>query len=304
MNKILMILLCCLSSQFLFSQNISMVKDHLEKIGKGKSSNISRSDLSAFTETSDIVTLLNTYLDTSNEKVKREAIRLMVVVGSQNSSIYTRKSAVDYLVKQIDTEESSSNRQIVKGLRKFKAEDFDENIKKKVGTFVRAEYAPLEKWVELAGFLQLQPVLEEIKYKHQDNKQLRQKIGIALTRCGDKAKVENLLKNIRTLEVNDEFVYGVVPLLVYARQKETTDFLFDIILSDEKKCTPAGPDIEGNILCGYRVMEAIAPYVEGIPLEIGPSGDLVTNDYKKALSQTRQWINNNRSTYQLITDKY
>jgi len=304
MNKILMILLCCLFSQILLSQNISIVKDHLEKISKGKSSNISRSDLSAFTETSDIVTLLNTYLDTSNEKVKREAIRLMVMVGSQNSSTYTRKSAVSYLVKKIDTEENLSNRQIVKGLRKFNVEDFDERVKKKVGSFVRAEYAPLDKWVELAGFLQLQPILEEVKFKHQDNKQLRQKIGIALTRCGDKAKVENLLKKTRTIEVNDEFVYGVVPLLVYARQKETTDFLFDIILSDEKKCTPAGPDIEGNILCGYRVMEAIAPYIEGIPLEVGPSGDLVTNDYQKALSETRNWINNNRSAYQLITDKY
>jgi len=304
MNKILMILVCCLSSQFLSSQNISIVKDHLEKIGKGNSSNISRTDLFAFTETSDIVTLLNTYLDTSNEKVKREAIRLMIMVGSQNSSTYTRKSAVGYLIKKIDTEGSLSNGQIVKGLRKFNVEDFDERAKKKVGSFVRAEYAPFEKWIELAGFLQLQPVLEEIKIKHQDNKQLRQKIGIALTRCGDKAKVENLLKNIRTLEVNDEFVYGVVPLLVYARQKETTDFLFDIILSDEKKCTPAGPDIEGNILCGYRVMEAIAPYIEGIPLEIGPSGDLVTNDYKKALSKTRKWITDNRSAYQLITDKY
>ena len=304
MNKILLILICCLFSQLLSSQNISTVKDHLEKIGKGKSSTLSRSDLSAFTETSDIVTLLTTYLDTSNEKVKKEAVRLMIVVGAQNASSYTRKSAVGNLMKNVDTENDSGNSQIVKGLQKFMLEDFDETAKRNVGKFVRAEYSPLEKWVELAGFLQLQPVLDEMKIKHQDNKQLRQKIGIALTRCGDKAKVANLLKNLQKIEVNDEFVYGVVPLLVYARQKETTDFLFDIILSDEKKCTPAGPDIEGNILCGYRVMEAIAPYVEGIPLEIGPSGDLVTNDYKSALTKTRKWISDNRSEYQLITDKF
>lgn len=304
MNKNFTTLLFCLFCQVLLSQNISIVKSHLEKIASGKSSTISGKDLSAHSKTSDVVTLLSTYLNTSNERVKREAVRLMVLVGPLDASVYTRKSSIRYLIREVSSDNDKGNRQIVKGLQRFKFEDFDENARKQVTNFVRAEYTPFEKWIELAGFLQLQPVLEEVKIKHQDNKQLRQKIGIALTRCGDKGKIENLLKNIRTLEVNDEFVYGVVPLLVYARQKETINFLFDIVLSDEKKCTPAGPDIEGNILCGYRVMEAIAPYIEGIPLEIGPSGDLVTNDYEKALIETRKWINNNRSEYQLITDKF
>jgi len=101
------------------------------------------------------------------------------------------------------------------------------------------------------------------------------------------------------MKINDDFVYGVVPLLVYTRQKETTNLLFDIILSDQKGCTPAGPDVEGNINCAYRVMEAIAPYVKGIPLELGTSGDLKTTNYKQALKDTRAWIVQHKNDYEL-----
>ena len=51
-------------------------------------------------------------------------------------------------------------------------------------------------------------------------------------------------------------------------------------------------------------MEAIAPYVKGIPLELSASGDLKTTDYKKALKDTRAWIVSNRSNYELITDVF
>ncbi|MEM9824931.1 MAG: hypothetical protein AAF985_27860, partial [Bacteroidota bacterium] len=123
--------------------------------------------------------------------------------------------------------------------------------------------------------------------------------------------------------INDEFVFGILPKLVYARQKETTDYLFDIILQDQKTCgSPADHDHgdgnaghhhhnnanaghhHGKINCAYRVMEAIAPYVKGIPLRVGASGDLITTDYQQALTTTRQWITAHRDNYELNTEIY
>jgi hypothetical protein len=304
MNKIIFTLLISLTAQICLAQGTTGIKAHLDNIANGKSSSISKKDMMAYYTESGVIAILEPYLQSGNEKVQREAVRLCTRIGANHVTTSSRQLAVRQLLAITDTAPIIIVRQIARGLQRFKPGDFDKDALNKVSGMVRKEQAHQDKWIELAGFLHLKEVLDEVKYTYQNNKNLHQKIGIALTRCGDESKKENLMKNIQKAKVNDEFVYGVVPLLVYTRQKETMGFLFDIILSNEKSCTPAGPDIKGNIECGYRVMEAIAPYVKGIPLELSASGDLKTDDYKKTLKDTREWIKANRSSYELITDIY
>ena len=127
---------------------------------------------------------------------------------------------------------------------------------------------------------------------------------MALTRSGDEKKLENLMTKVKEMEIEDTFAEAVVPLLVYTRQRAAFDYLFDLILRNDKTCTPLGPDVPGKILCAYRVVEAVAPYVEDFPVEVGVSGDLMTDDYRAALKEVRNWVGVQKQDYVLITDKY
>jgi len=304
MKKTLSLLICCLIAQLCLAQSSTEVKTHFDKLAKGETSTINKKDMVAYYQQDDVITLLESYLQSDNKKVQREAVRLCANIGSNNKNAATRKTAVNQLVAIAPKGSGSINRRITKGLEKFKQEDFDASAQKTVAMMIKKKQNHQDKWIALAGFLQLWAPLDELRVAEKGNKKLFQKINMALTRAGDEAKKKNLMRNVKKIKVNDEFVFSVVPLLVYARQKETMDFLFDIILSDEKSCRPVGPDVGGNIECGYRVMEAIAPYIKDIPLELGSSGDLKTDDYKKALKDTRTWIIANKENYELITNVF
>ena len=306
MKKLTVLFLFCLFTQIIWAQNMGELIQHLNAFANGQANTLNKKTLEKYCKGFEAIPLLESYLRSENPKIQKEAVRLSIFIGSQHQKPYTRQLAVRQLLVVAINSATNGKRiaQIGSGLQKFQLKDFDEEALAKVSLIVKTKETQLTKWIELAGFLQLREALDEIRYTYQDDKHLRKKIGLALTRCGDQSKKENLLKNIKKLPVNDEFIFGIAPLLVYTRQKETTEVLFDIILSDQKNCEPSGPDVGGNIKCGYRVMEMIAPYVKGIPLEIGPSGDLKTKDYKKTLEDTREWILANRSNYELVTNIY
>lgn len=110
---------------------------------------------------------------------------------------------------------------------------------------------------------------------------------------GDQEAIDYLLRKLQSAPINDNFIYDFAPDLVYTRQPEIFDFLERIIQSDEQNCLPADPDASGKILCGYRVMEYIAPVIENYPLPTDEFGELEVDDYKTALQQVRVWFTQN-----------
>ena len=277
--------------------------------------------LQAFRQNAAVIPSLEVYLMSGDKKVQKEALRLTTQIGKKHQYAISRIQAVNQLLKASETLESALLGQVAKSLQQFKRNDFDEAAEKQLTKVIKMERQHLSKFIELAGFLQMHEFLEELRFQYKDNKYLRQSIGIALTRCGDEQKRNNLMKNVAKYRVNDEFVYSILPKLVYARQKETTNYLFDIILKDHKGCSSSNHDHghsghdhhhthdghnheHASINCAYRVMEAIAPYVKDIPLHLSASGDLMVTDYKQALQTTRDWITANRDQYELNTDIY
>lgn len=302
-SRLFILLFFCCTSLISFAQD-NTIKVHLNKLAKNQSSVITKEDMVKLYKDGGVVSSIEPFLQSGTDKVRREAVRLCAKIGANHDAVSSRRLASNQLLDLALSPYAELDYQVAKGLRKFKYSDFDTKAKGKVETLVKREQSHQDKWIELAGFLQLEAVLKEIAPLYREDKKMNQKISLALTRCGDDQKIDNLMSNVRKIKVNDDFIYGVVPSLVYTRQKESMDYLFDIILSTDKNCTPAGPDIKGNIACGYRVMEAVAPYVKGIPLELGASGDLVTTDYAKAIEKVREWITRNKATYELTTDIY
>jgi hypothetical protein len=58
------------------------------------------------------------------------------------------------------------------------------------------------------------------------------------------------------------------------------------------------------MICGYRMMEFLAPIIIDFPYGVTASGDLNTGDYESALLITRDWLKNNQNTIAFRTDIY
>ncbi|UII27533.1 hypothetical protein LVD15_03620 [Fulvivirga maritima] len=126
---------------------------------------------------------------------------------------------------------------------------------------------------------------------------------LALSRMGDEASAQKIIGILENLPVNDNLVYELVPDLVYTRNKTAFDYLFTIINSNENNCTSADPDNEAAILCGYRVMEYLAPHLTAQPLP-AEDGELAVDNYEQALQELRAWYTVNKSDYGISDEGY
>ena len=110
------------------------------------------------------------------------------------------------------------------------------------------------------------------------------------------------MERVERQPVNDDLVYEIVPYLVYTRRQEAFKFLERIIQSNESTYLSANADNEENILCGYRVLEYIAPVMINFPLPVDEFGELEINDYEAGL--VRQWMAEQEGDYELVMDRY
>ncbi|MFA0964371.1 hypothetical protein AB9P05_21375 [Roseivirga sp. BDSF3-8] len=116
---------------------------------------------------------------------------------------------------------------------------------------------------------------------------------LALSRAGDDNATRKVVNAIGRQQVSDDWVYDLAPDLVYTRQKAAFDLLVKELNSQQKLCSPAAADLSGNIVCGYRILEMVAPHIQDFPIKTDVTGDLDTDDYPKALETARQWFSVN-----------
>jgi hypothetical protein len=90
---------------------------------------------------------------------------------------------------------------------------------------------------------------------------------------------------------------------VYTRQPAIFKFLEGVINNNSENCQSSNPDSSKKMLCGYRVMEQIAPVIKDFPVKTDETGDLVSNDYVAALQQVRSWFAANPN-YSLNSETY
>jgi len=211
---------------------------------------------------------------------------------------------VHRLLDSVATASSSNHYSIVRKLTRYPVQEFDRAAREKVGLLLNSQQVHLREWVLLAGFLGLESELRQLLTAKVLPKTLQQTIHFALIRCGDEAQLQKMMQKVRTIPVNDDFVYQLVPLLVYTRKKDVTDYLLELVQKEDQHCTPADAETSGNINCAYRIMEYLAPVIRDFPLKLDVSGDLVVDDYSKALALVRAWITEQKAAYVLELTTY
>lgn len=127
--------------------------------------------------------------------------------------------------------------------------------------------------------------------------------NLALARMGDASGVDFCLNILQGQVLNNYLVEFGLPDIIYTRQKKLFDVCVGYINSDELSCFSADPDNESAMLCGYRVLELMAPVIEDFPIKVNAIGTLDVQDYDAALILARQWFFEHPN-YLINTDDY
>ncbi len=193
----------------------------------------------------------------------------------------------------------------INALTGFKNTDFTNNQQLRIINRLKADMLHLEPYARLVGYMPKEAALAPLQQvlAQTTNGWARFNIQLALARRGDVAATEAIVNKMNTATIDDGFVYDVVPELVYSRSMEVFKFLEKIIFSEEANCSSSNPDSNTKILCGYRVMEYLAPAIVDYPLATDAYGELLTNDYEQALLDLRAWLTVN-PIYALELDTY
>ena len=139
---------------------------------------------------------------------------------------------------------------------------------------------------------------------HQTDK-VKWAAHLALARMGDNTEIAYCIRVVQSKQMNNAIVYNLVPSLIYTRQKAVFDYLITILNSDEKNCNSSNPDNDSRIVCGYRVMEFLAPVIKDFPLQTIPGiNQIKTNNYDAALETARKWFKEKGEKYEILNDNY
>lgn len=207
------------------------------------------------------------------------------------------------ILSQLSSIQANNRPDLVRQLSQQKAGDYSPQDKDLLRQLIKADsLSHYDKLLRIAGQVGIgEEKLYELSSSSADIN-IKTTAKLALARIGDQQILDNLMKNVKEVAVDDEFVYRVAPVLLYVRQPETIDYLFDLVLSNEANCTSPNPDTTTPMPCAYRLIEMLAPVVIDFPVSVGKSGDIQTDDYPAALSTVRQWIAKHQGDYELRRD--
>ena len=274
---------------------------------KVRSGDIPTLPVDVLTRASDETTFsaLQPYLYDSVNTVRIKACEIVHLIASHASKHQVRSSAVDVLLRRYADDDPEINNHILAYLRRYRKEDFSATARDSIRSLVRRESVHFDQIVKLAGFLDLRDLKNEIRPWTQPGNpaEIRWAASLSLARMGDSYDMKAIYNRIKKLPVNDDVVYEIFPDLVYTRQQTLYAYMVEALQLKDNNCLSADAEREIPIPCGYRIMEQLAPVIEGFPFALGESGDLDTPDYAKALEQVRAWFETNK-TYTILNNTY
>lgn len=219
-----------------------------------------------------------------------------------------RQKAVKILAEGLNDKDAGNVGQIINFLQDFSPADFDPESRYYISQRAKASKPYQEKVILLTGYLDIDELLYDYRQMlgsagHKSPK-LIWAIQQAMARMKDTTALKTVMQQVQHFPVNDNVVYDLYPSLAYVRQKPAFDFLLNIILSDSKDCRSSNPDSEAPIICAFRIIEYVAPYIIDFPVKTNKYGDLEIDNYDQALIDVRNWIKEHMGDYELIRDKY
>jgi hypothetical protein len=253
----------------------------------------------------ELVTSLKPYFTDTISAVRGKAFYILrrIAVGSNEKKL--KHKAIETLVGAVSDTDPFIGSDAVRGLQDFRAGDFNGEARNAIASLLASNARNRDELIRIAGFLGLTeqvPLLNEFVRSAQNSK-TKWAARLALSRIGDEVATNSILAGLAGAVIGDDFVYDILPDLVYTRNSNVFKRIAVIMNSDEPLCSSGNPDSGRNIPCGYRILEQIAPVIKNFPVKTDKSGDLITTDYAGALREAREWFVKNES-FHLLTDIY
>ena len=311
-KTILAILILTINSFSLLAQGQNNLKTKLDEYLKivRKEAYAPAPDKSLYNEENaeELLQLLNLYYKDSVAKVRLKAYYLTYKSSYKYSNTKLKKIAVYNLVLGLKDKDSGNVGNIANWLTNFNKEDFNESSKDSLRNILHTQKTFLDRIVKLVAFIELEDQVKYLNNNLQNGNYKAQKViwsaHLALARLDVESEIDFCIDLVRNQPVNDDVIYELVPDLIFTKQKKVYDYIIELLNSNVKNCYSANPENPQKILCGYRVMESLAPAIKNFPLELDSTGDILTDDYEAALKTTREWFNQQSGEYEIIKETY
>lgn len=245
------------------------------------------------------------YPDTLFDK-RFEAYKLSYTVGIKSSNLVIRQAVTERITIGLTDKNGTIVNWSARHLSVFNRADFNETAKRNITNTIGTEISRLEELIKVAGYLNLTGARGAIENYAATARKTGVKWSsyIALARMGDEVYINKVISAVRNQGLNDNVVYELVPDLIYTRQKACIDLAVEFLYEDKKLCTSSNPDNPQKMVCGYRIMEYIAPVIKDFPFGVKTSGDINTDDYPAALKTVCEWFLSIGNQYQIIDDSF
>jgi hypothetical protein len=309
MKQLLLVSVLLMCGLAIHSQSVSDITSQFianSLAGKTSSDQIKKLDACSFEK---ILESCSQKLADSLVNVRSAAFDLVYIMSMRKIDDPQISRVVNLFLNACSDKDAGIVYACLKYLKYFKSTNFDAEARIKLAQMARQASVPhydlLIRITGLAGITDLMYDYADMirQKKYADNK-IRWALHIALARFGDQQEVDYCVSKAKQAKISDDVIYDLLPDLAYIRSKDTFDFMLDIIMSDEKNCSSSNPDSDAKILCAYRVIKLVAPYINDFPVKIDKAGNPATKNYDQMLNTVRQWINTNRTTYTLNTELY
>lgn len=302
MKKIGILLLIFLVAIFkVDAQSIPELQSYMTAVRTGTTKPLPVSVLADAQNAEKILQALQPYYVDSLPAVRYKAYNIAARLGQKTQQPNARQLAVKHLIGAIKDKDTGISGNASEALAGFAIEDFNASHKRDIIALIGQEVSHKHQLIKVAGYLDLkeaQPTLKQLT-QPGNNRKTRWAAYLALARMGEEKELQYVVKTIAEMPLNDDVVYEMVTDLIYTRQKIAFDYLFTIVNSDQPSCTSADPDASAKILCGYRTMEYMAPYIKDLPLPV-EYGELLVDNYEEALRELRAWHTQHSGDYEII----
>lgn len=298
--KIYIHLLCFVSLYTVAAQTqpSDRIQERMTAIRSGENiSPVGKDFLESITNPSSALSVLEPYYNDTLPAVRSSAFDLSTKIALQSADTVLISNVIRSLLISIGGDRKYQSNRYYSYLKRFQRTHFNQSHRDQLSQILSREEKVkyYSEFLRLYGFVQSPSGIEELQGYLRSNKTISKRekwtAYIALARMGSVPHTEFIVKQIRKLPINSQTLYQLFPDLVYTAQKRAIDYLVEVLHDDDPKCRSSNPDSDEMILCGYRIMEMLAPVIRDYPLSVLPSGSIDTESYPEALTELRIWFN-------------
>jgi len=252
----------------------------------------------------ELAELLQPYAADTITDVSDEAYYIVFMAGSRSNKVEDRQTAVRFLAEGLNNSSTRVVSNNITRLQHFTKADIDAKAKQVIEE-------RLDKWNSMY-YMRVAKMAAKLGVGRNQirNRQMLEKgadvetkwaLHLAMARLGEQTDIDFVTRRASSIPYDyaEDLIRTIIPELIYTRQKQAIDVCVKILQDDGCKCASGNPDVDAKILCGYRIMELLAPIIKDYPYKPSISGMIEADNYEEALRVVREWLSDNKE-YEII----